>query len=79
MKFLSDSFTVRYDDALKSIVIVHPDKDELQSPLVQIRQATYTNMSFKELAEFLGARLLLLMPTMRAHFKEEIDRMNEQP
>jgi hypothetical protein len=79
MNFLTDSLLVQYDEKLKSILIVHPEKDEFERKLVQIREETYAKMNFQQLAEFLGARLLLLMPTMRAHFEEEIDRMKNKP
>ncbi len=75
MNFLSDSLCVRYDAALKSIVVEHPDRAQFPQPLVQIREETYATMNLMELSEFIGLRLLLLMPTMRDHFKEEIERM----
>lgn len=78
MNFLTDALVTRYDHDLKSVVIEHPDKGAFTSPLVQIRQETYSAMSFDDCAKFLGARLLLLMPTMREHFKDEIERMKSQ-
>ena len=78
MNFLSDLLNVRYDDKLKSVVIEHPDKGEFPTPLVQVREETYAGMTFEKLAEFLGARLLLLMPAMRDHFKQDIERMKNK-
>lgn len=75
MNFLSDVLTARYDQELRSLVIEHPDKREFSAPLVQMREETYSAMSFDDFAKFLGSRLLLLMPTMREHFKDEIERM----
>ena len=40
MKLLNDTFIVKYDDALRSIVIVHPDKTKVPGPVVQIRAET---------------------------------------
>ena len=79
MNIFSDSLIVRYDQRLQSIVIEHPDKREFSSPLVQIREETFEQMTFAKCAEFIGARLLLLMPTMREHFKEEIEQMKNRP
>jgi len=35
----------------------------------------YAAMSLMEISEFIGLRLLLLMPATRDHFKEEIEQM----
>lgn len=75
MKFLSETFVVRFDESTKSLLILHPDKVEFPDPLVTIRQETYASMEFNEAAEFLGARLLLLIPSMREQFKEHLDRL----
>jgi hypothetical protein len=75
MKFISDSLLIRYDDELKSIVIAHLDRTRFPHPFVQIREETYASMNLTELSEFVGSRILLLMPTMRDHFKDEIDRL----
>jgi len=75
MNVLSDSLTVSYDQELKSLVILHPDRETFRDPLVRIREETYSKMSFDELAAFLGARVLLLMPAMRSQFEKEIDQM----
>ena len=78
MKFLTDSLCVRYDSELKSIVIEHSDHTLFPRPLVQIREETYSQMSFSKLADFVGSRVLLLMPTMRVHFNKDIERMTNQ-
>ena len=75
MNVLSDALGVSYDQALKSLTISHPDQETFRDPLVRIREETYSKMSFDELAAFLGARVLLLMPAMRSHFAKEIDQM----
>ena len=78
MNFLSDHLIVRFDNTTCSVVIEHPNKTEYLAPLVQIRKDTYSDMSFDELSAFLGSRLLLLMPAMRAHFDTEIQKMSER-
>jgi hypothetical protein len=75
MNFLSDQLTTRFDPKTRSVVIEHPDKVAFPAPLVQIREETYGAMSFDECAKFLGARVVLLMPALREHFKAEIERM----
>lgn len=75
MNFLSDSLRIRYDEELRSIVIEHLDTEQFPMSLVRIREETYSEMDFAELAEFLGSQLLLLMPSMRSHFDKDIERM----
>jgi hypothetical protein len=36
MNLLNDTFIVKYDDALQSIVIVHPDESKVPAPVVRI-------------------------------------------
>ena len=76
---LSDRLVVRYDDSLQSIVIEHLNDEGRMGPLVRVRHETYSKMSFEECSEFLGARVLLLMPSMREHFKAELDKMASSP
>lgn len=75
MDFLSETLVVRFDYTSKSLLICHPDKTKFPDPLVTIREATYSEMEFEEACEFIGSRILLLMPGMRDHFKSALDRM----
>lgn len=61
MDVLSDSCSVKYDDSLKCILILHQDAIGFPQPLVRIREETYAEMSFNQLSSFLGSRLLLLL------------------
>jgi len=45
------------------------------SPLITVRPETIEMMEFDEVAHFLGTRLLLLMPGMREHFQEHLERL----
>jgi hypothetical protein len=72
MDVLSDVLTVRFDSKSNSLMILRPDDAQ---PLVQVRHETYSAMSFDEAAEFVGARILLLMPEMRKQFDAEIKQM----
>jgi hypothetical protein len=76
MSFLSNAWVVHYDEASKSLLISHPDTATFADPLVNIRAETYSAMSLEELSEFLGSRLLLLMPAMRARFEPEIEKLS---
>lgn len=68
MNILSDSLAVRFDEALDSLIIENPSDTEFE--LVRFRRETFADMTFDQCADFLGTRLLLLMPTMREHFKD---------
>jgi hypothetical protein len=76
MKFLSNKLIVQYDTTNENLLISHPSQNEFPQPLVTIRPETYASMNFNQLSEFLGARLLLLMPEMRKHFKDHIERLS---
>lgn len=76
MRFLSDHLIVRMDDQAKGVLIEHPDKSMFPTPLVNIRRETYESMSFQEMCSFLGSRLVLLMPELREHYRDEIDEMS---
>ena len=67
-ELLSNEFTVRWDEELQSLVIVHPDKRQFPTPLVQIRSGTFEGMTFAEASEFVGSRLVLLIPALRARY-----------
>ena len=79
MDVLSDALVVRFDPDSRSVIIEHAGQSTVATLLVQIRPETYSTMAFEQMAEFLGSRLLLLMPSMRAAFASDILRMEEQP
>ena len=67
MDFLSDEVTIRFDSGTRDIGVFAKGQR-----LVQIRPESYGPMSFEELSEFIGARVLLLMPSMREQYREHI-------
>jgi hypothetical protein len=77
MNFLSNTLIVSFDENTQSLLISHPDTTNFPQPFVTIRQETYSAMKFDEASEFLGARLILLIPAIREHFKEEIDALSK--
>ena len=66
--FLSDKFIVRWDPQLASLLVEHPDSVNFPQPLVQIRASTLEGMSWQEASQFIGERLVLLMPTLRERY-----------
>lgn len=75
MNILNDTFIVKYDDALQSIVIIHPDGAKVPNPLVRIRAETLDRMSFLEASQFLGERLMLLIPQLRERYKGDLAKL----
>ena len=75
MKFLTDNLIVEFDRDSESIYVKNSNVREFPDPLVNIRKETYSDMTFMETCEFLGSRILLLMPSMREQFKDEIARL----
>ena len=65
---LSDSLTVRWDAQLESLVIEHPDSANFPEPIVRIRSATLAPMSFADASAFIGERIVLLIPALRARY-----------
>jgi len=78
-ELLSDQFTVRWDASLDSLVIVHPDPSAVPGNVVQIRSSTLANMSFAEASQFIGERLVLLMPSLRKRYVDESTGLVRDP
>ena len=64
----SDAFLVRWDEKLRSLLVVHPDAQQFPEPLVQIRESTLDEMNFQAASQFIGERLVLLIPALRARY-----------
>ncbi|NML26352.1 hypothetical protein [Zoogloea dura] len=65
---LSNEFVVCWDTELASLLIAHPDAAKFPEALVQIRSQTLQGMSWQEASQFIGERLMLLMPELRARY-----------
>ena len=78
-ELLSDQFTVRWDASLDSFVIVHPDPSGVPGNVVQIRSSTLADMSFTEASQFIGERLVLLMPSLRKRYVDESTGLVRDP
>jgi hypothetical protein len=70
MNIFSSRFEVEVDDVRGTVLIHHPDRQQFQTPLVEIRRETLEKMSFKDAAEFIGERLILLIPPLQEMFRE---------
>lgn len=75
MKILNDTFIVKYDETLQSILIIHPNEKNVPGPVVQIRAETLAGMSFLEASQFLGERLMLLIPQLRERYVDDLTKL----
>ena len=75
MNVLNDKFIVKYDEKLQSILIMHPDEKQVSNPLVTIRAETLEKMNFPEASQFLGERLMLLIPQLRERYKDDLAKL----
>jgi hypothetical protein len=79
MNILNDTFVVKYDEALHSILIIHPDEKKVPGPVVRIREETLEKMSFLEASQFLGERLMLLIPQLRQRYAADLAKLAKAP
>lgn len=75
MNILNDKFIVEYDDKAQNLLIIHPDEKQVSNPLVTIRAETLAKMNFLEASQFLGERLLLLIPQLRERYKDDLAKL----
>jgi hypothetical protein len=75
MNILNDTFIVKYDETLDSILIIHPDEESVPSPIVRIRAETLDSMDFLEASQFLGERLMLLLPQLRRRYAADLAKL----
>lgn len=75
MNILNDTFIVKYDDGLQSILIIHPDESKVPGAIVQIRAETLSKMNFLEASQFLGERLMLLIPQLRERYADDLAKL----
>lgn len=78
MNILNDTFIVKYDVELQSILIIHPDENRVPSPLVRIRMETLDKMNFLEASQFLGERLFLLIPQLRERYADDLSKLSNE-
>jgi hypothetical protein len=78
-ELLSNEFIVRWDEELNSLVIVHPDGERFPRPHVQIRSSTLADMTFEEASQFIGERLVLLIPALRERYVDSTTGFLREP
>ena len=77
MNIFNDTFIVKFDEETQSLLIVHPDENVRSSPIVRIRPETLDQMSFLEASQFVGERLLILIPQLQSRYAEDLARLRE--
>lgn len=75
INIFNDTFIVKYDDSLQSILIIHPDESVISRPIVQIRAETLATMNFLEASQFLGERLMILIPQLRDRYSADLAKL----
>jgi len=68
---LSNEFIVRWDKQNMALSIEKICEGNEVLQLIQIKDETFTKMSFEESSKFIGERLILLIPHLREKFKKE--------
>ncbi len=75
VNIFNDTFIVKYDDSLQSILIIHPNESVASRPIVQIRAETLEKMNFLEASQFLGERLMILIPQLRDRYATDLAKL----
>lgn len=68
MNVLSSTLTVYWDVERRSLLILHPDREQFEFPLVEIRDATLGDLNWPAACQFIGERLVLLIPELREKY-----------
>jgi hypothetical protein len=75
----SNSFYVEFDVERDMLVVRHPDHQEFKTPFIEIRRETLNEMTFKQASEFIGERLILLIPSLKAIYQDYLWTENGEP
>ena len=78
INIFNDTFIVKYDEDLNSLLIIHPDKKIMSRPVVQIRAETLDGMNFLQATQFLGERLMILIPQLRDRYAEDLSKLAKE-
>lgn len=79
MNVSSSRLEFEFDEDLGVVLIRHPDREQFQTPLVEICLETLEKMTLKEAAEFIGERLILLTPALKEMFGDYLWTEDGQP
>lgn len=75
LNIFNDTFIVKYDQELESVLIIHPDDKVISRPIVQIRSSTLSQMDFLQASQFLGERLMILIPQLRERYASDLAKL----
>ena len=78
MNIFNDTFIVKFDEETQSLLIIHPDESVMSRPVVQIRAETLDKMSFLEASQFIGERLLILIPQLQSRYAEDLEKLRNE-
>jgi len=78
MNIFSDTFIVRFDEETQSLLIIHPDESVMSRPVMQVRAETLDKMSFLEASQFIGERLLILIPQLQSRYAEDLESLRNE-
>lgn len=78
MNIFNDTFIVRFDQETQSLLIIHPDESVMSRPVVQVRAETLDKMSFLEASQFIGERLLILIPQLQSRYAEDLKNLRNE-
>ena len=78
MNIFNDTFIVKFDEETQSLLIIHPDESVMSRPVVQIRAETLDKMSFLEASQFIGERLLILIPQLQNRYAEDLEKLRNE-
>ena len=67
-ELLSSGLGIRWSAATGSLEIMHSDMVRFPEPLVQVRAATLSGMSFDQASKFIGETVVLLVPELRDRY-----------
>jgi hypothetical protein len=78
INIFNDTFIVKYDEDLNSLLIIHPDQKIMSRPIVQIRAETLDEMNFLQATQFLGERLMILIPQLRDRYADDLSKLAKE-
>lgn len=68
MTVLSSTLMVRWDLDRQALSIIHPDKESFPFPLIELASSTLDDMDWKDASQFIGERIMLLIPELRDRY-----------
>lgn len=79
MNLFSNKYIVEYNDDRNEFIIDCYKKNDDCMPLVVVKIEALREMDFKQASEFLGERLILLIPALRELYSDYLWGDNGEP